>query len=212
MKLALVIGSILAFVSLASAQASEDRIVFRKVFVGSSPEYQEIRVDRSGSGEYKEAQDDPDPVIFELNKSTTGELFQLAESVDYFNRKLESGVATARMGEKTFRFEGSRTGSQTFNYSADPAAQKLQEYFEKIGESQRLFLKLEYCVRFDRLGVYDTLLTIDQSRARGRLVGAEHYVPLLEKIAKDQRFMNVARGKARNLADALREPARSAAP
>lgn len=212
MKCPLVIGLILALVSLASAQTGEDRIVFRKVFVGSSPEFQEIRVDRSGAAEYKEARDDPDPVVFTVDKSTTAHLFELAESVDYFNRKLEAGVTAARMGEKTFRFEGSRTGSQTYNYSADPAARKLQDYFEKIGESQRLFLKLAYCTRFDRLGVYDALLTIDQARTRGRLVGAEHYLPLLEKIVKDRRLMNVAREKAGVLAGSLREPVRASAP
>lgn len=212
MKLPLALGLILALVSLAPAQAGEDRIIFQKVFTGSSPEFQEIRVDRNGAAEYKEAQDDPDPVVFTVSKSTTADLFQLAESMDYFNRKLESDIATARMGEKTFRFEGSRTGSQTYNYSADPSARKLQEYFEKIGESQRLFIKLEYCVRFDRLGVYDTLLTIDQARSRGRLAGAEHYLPLLEKIAKDRRLMNVAREKAVVLAGWLREPARASAP
>lgn len=205
MKFSFAVGLLFALVSLASAQKAEDRIVYQKVFAGSNPEFQEIFVDRSGAAEYKEAKDDPNPVVFTVNDAITSELFQLAESLDYFNRKLESGLAIARVGDKTFRFEGSKTGSQTYNYSIDPLAQKLQEYFEKMGESQRLFIKLEYTVRFDRLGVYDALVMMDEARVRGRLVGTEHFLPLLDRIVKNKRLMNIARDRADTLARFVRQ-------
>lgn len=205
MKFSLAVGLLLALVSLAVAQSAEDRIVYQKVFAGSSPEYQEISIDRSGAALYKEAKDDPNPVAFKVGGPIAAELFQLADSLDHFNRKLESDLAIARVGEKTFRFEGSTPGSQTYNYSIDPSAQKLQDYFEKMGESQRLFIKLEYTVRFDRLGIYDALLLMDQARARGRLIGTEHFVPLLDRIVKNKRFMNIARDRADTLARSIRE-------
>lgn len=212
MKFSLVIGLLLALVSLAAAQKAEDRIIYQKVFAGSSPEYQEIVIDRTGTAHYKEAKDEPNPVGFKASAAVTTEIFKLAESLDYFNRKLESDLAIARVGEKTFRFEGGKTGSQTYNYSVDPAAQKLQEYFEKMAESQRLFIKLEYTVRFDRLGIYDALLLMDQARERDRLIGTEHFIPLLDRIVKNKRFMNIARNRADILARYIRESNGVAAP
>ncbi|MDZ7639765.1 MAG: hypothetical protein U5J83_16185 [Bryobacterales bacterium] len=192
-------------VSLATAQSAEDRIVYKKVFKGSTPEFQEIAVARSGAASYKEAEDDPNPVVFKVPAAIAGELFELAASLDHFNLKLESELAIARMGEKTFRFEGSKTGSQTYNYSLDPSAQKLQEYLEKIGDSQRLFIKLEYTARFDRLGIYDALVAMDDARARERLIGTEHFLPLLDRIVKNKRVMNIARDRADFLARYIRE-------
>lgn len=212
MRFSFVVGLLLALVSLAAAQKAEDRIIYQKVFAGSSPEYQEIVIDRTGAAQYKEAKDDPNPVVFKASAAVTTEIFKLAESLDYFNRKLESDLAIARVGEKTFRFEGSKAGSQTYNYSVDPSAQKLQEYFEKMAESQRLFIKLEYTVRFDRLGIYDALLLMDQARERDRLIGTEHFIPLLDRIVKNKRFMNIARNRADILARHIRESNGVAAP
>lgn len=205
MKFSLAVGLLLALVSMAAAQKAEDRIVFRKVFAGSNPEFQEIAVDRTGTALYKEAKDDPNPVGFKVGLPLTAEIFELADSLGHFTRKLESDLPIARMGEKTFQFEGATPGSQTYNYSVDPSVQKLQEYFEKMGESQRLFIKLEYTVRFDRLGVYDALTLMDQARTRERLIGTEHFLPLLDRIAKNKRFMNIARDRADALARYIRE-------
>ncbi len=212
MNFKLAVGLLFALVSMAVAQTAGDRIVYQKVFPGSNPEFQEISIDRSGAARYKEAKDDPNPVEFKVDAPLATEIFALAESLDHFHRKLESGLAVARVGEKTFRFEGSTPGSQTYNYSVDPTALKLQDTFEKMGESQRLFIKLEYTVRFDRLGTYDALVMMDQARARGRLIGTEHFVPLLDRIVKNKRFMNIARDRADTLARYIRESSAAPAP
>lgn len=189
----------------SSAPAAGERIVYQKFFKGSNPEFQEITVSRSGAATYKEAADDPNPVAFKVPAAVTDAIFHHAAALGYFQRKLESGLNIAKMGEKTFRYEGQGGGSQTYNYSADPDAQKLQEYFEKIGDSQRLFLKLEYSVKFDRLGINDALVAMEDARSRQRLIGTEHFLPLLDRIVNNKRFMNIARNKADYLARYIRE-------
>lgn len=189
----------------AGASVAEDRIVYQKVFKGSNPEYQEIAVSRSGAALYKEAADDANPVAFKVPATVTDAIFQHAAALGFFQRKLESGLNIAKMGEKTFRYEGKGGGSQTYNYSLEPDAQKLQDYFEKIGDSQRLFIKLEYTVKFDRLGINDALVAMEDARHRERLIGTEHFLPLLDRIVKNKRFMNIARNRADMLARYIRE-------
>jgi hypothetical protein len=213
MKLHWLAALVFAFALLLPAQdagsvqapPAEDQIVYQKVFKGSTPEFQEIVVSRSGAAKYKEAPDDPNPVEFKVPAAVTDSLFQHAAALGYFQRKLESGLNIAKMGEKTLRYEGKGRGSQTYNYSLEPDAQKLQELFEKIGDSQRLFIKLEYTVKFDRLGINDALVAMEDARSRERLIGTEHFLPLLDRIVKNKRFMNIARNRADYLARYIRE-------
>lgn len=205
MKYSFLAVLLLALVSFASAQAEVDRIVYQKTFKGSTPEFQEIAISRQGEGSYKEAIDDPNPVLFKVPSAILEEMFGLATSLDYFSKKLESDLPIAKMGEKVLRYEGSHKGEQAFNYSVEPSAQKLQDYFEKMGDSQRLFLRLEYSVKFDRLGINDALVAMDDARTRERLIGTEHFLPLLDRVVKNKRFMNIARNRADFLARHIRE-------
>lgn len=80
-------------------------------------------------------------------------MFGLAEKLGYFSRTLESGLAVAKMGDKTLRWEsGGKTQEQTFNYSSDVDAQQLTDWFEKISESERFLMELERSARFDKAG------------------------------------------------------------
>lgn len=189
----------------AAAQAPAERITYTKEFPGSNPEFQTISLLATGDASYKEAKDEPDPVNFQLPEKFTAQIFALAKDLNYFREPLESGLKIAKMGEKTFRFEGSETHTQTFNYTIDPNAQKLLDLFEKIAESQRLFLRLEYTLKFDRLGINDALLAIDAARGRDRLIGADHMLPLLDQIVNSKRFMNISRNRADGIARALRQ-------
>lgn len=192
---------------LAATLAAGDvpTISYSKSFPGSNPPFVSISVDKSGQAEYKEAANDPDPVKFQLDPEETDQIFALAGKLDYFSKRLESGLKVANMGMKTFRFEdGTIHNEAKFNYSTDPDARLLADWFERITETVQHRINLERTAKFDRLGVDRALLLLQISFDRNRLAGAEQLLPILDKIAKNPVYMNQARERAANIAIALR--------
>jgi hypothetical protein len=108
---------------------------------------------------------------------------------------------------KTFRFEqGSVKNEQKFNFSLDLDAQALLDWFERLTETQRLHFDLERTAKFDRLGVNKTLLQIEAANDRKRLVGMDRFLPLLDRVAKNDAYLHMARERAAVLADSIRNP------
>ena len=125
-----------AFVLAAAALAAAPRITYIKSFPRSVPAYVDIRVEQDGRGEYREAADDENPLAFQLTNRERDEIFALAMKLDRFQRPLESNLKVAFTGAKTFRWEdGAEKHEVQFNYSLDPAARDLWDWFEKITES-----------------------------------------------------------------------------
>ncbi len=195
----------------AAAQTKAEKLLYVKSFPGSNPSYQQLEIQRDGMGVYQEAEEEADPVNLQLPAKVATQVFELAKELEYFRQPLESGLNIAKMGEKTFRYQGEQTHSQTFNYTTVPAAQKLLDLCERIAESQRLFIRLEYTLKFDRLGVNDALIAIDAALKRDRLMGAQHMLPMLDQIINSKRYMNISRSRADAIARALRSvPAQEA--
>lgn len=190
---------------LAASAAAEPRIFYSKDFPGSSPAYVEITVAADGVCEYREGKDDDHPVKLQLAPADAREIFALADKLDRFSRPLESPLKVARMGLKTFRFEESgRKQEVAFNFSEDLDARALADWFEKIAETGQHYLLLERSVKFDKLGVNKALLLFEASLSRGRVVSAPLFLPLLDRVAKNESYMNMARTRAANLADLIR--------
>ena len=59
-------------------------------------------------------------------------------------------------------------------------------------------------IRFDKLGVNDAVLRIDAAWSQKRLVGREQFLPLLDRVAKNETFINLARERAARLATTMR--------
>lgn len=202
-----VVAAVAGFL-LAGAAAwgdSAPRISYSKSFPGSVPAYIEINVDRTGTGEYKEAPDDDRPLQFRLSKAEVDEIFALVEKLEYFRRPLESASKVAFMGTKTFRLENGPEKSEVkFNFSDDLSARGLADWFERIAESEQHYINLERAAKFDRLGVLKALLLLETSLDRKRLVALDQYLPLLDRIAKSGVYMHTARVRAAGIADTIR--------
>ena len=95
---------------------------------------------------------------------------------------------------------------QSFNYSTDENARILVDWFERIVESERLLIGLETAVRFDRIGVNQAVLDLAVTYERKRLVAPEQFLPMLDRIAKNDTFVHIARERAASLADSFRAP------
>jgi len=198
-------------VSLAAARlanaADVPRLYFSKSFPASTPAYVAINVDKTGAGDYREEENDDRPVRFQLSQPEVAAMFDLAASLGYFDHPLESPLKVAFMGNKTFRFvDGARKNEVKFNFSEDPAAQALADSFERISESEQLFTNLEVSAKYDRLGVMQALLLLESAYDRKRVVDAAQYLPLLDRIAKNESYMHQARLRAASLADEFRAP------
>ncbi len=192
-------------VGAATALAAGPKIFYSKSFPGSEPAYVAIEVDRDGAGTYREAQDDDNPLRFQLDQTETEEIFALAARLGHFTRPLEANLKVANMGLKTFRFEdGTRTSEVRFNYSEDPDAKLLADWFERITETARHRIVLERSYRFDRLGVDKALLQLEASFERHRIAGARQLLPVLDKIAQNPAFFNRARERAARLSEVIR--------
>ena len=183
------------------------RLFYSRSFPGSVPAYFQVTLDRSGDAEYREAPDEDNPLKFHLTEAEAHEVFGLAEKLDYFQHPLESPVKVAFMGTKTLRWEdGDRKSEVKFNYSEDPQARELVDWFERMGESAEHRIELERTAKYDRLGVLKSLLLLESAMDRKRLVGMDQYLPMLDRIAKNESYMHTARARAEEIAEAIRNP------
>lgn len=186
--------------ALAAFAADGPRLFYSKTFPGSKPPYMEIRLDRNGRAEYREAPGEEFPVAFTLRPAETEVVWRLAEKLDRFQRPLESGLNVARMGDKLLRWEqGEERHEARFNYTLDPDAQLLQDWFERMCESAVLQANLERAVKYDRLGVNQAILLIEAAWDKKRLVAVDQFVPLLKRVAANSVYLNMARERAGKL-------------
>ena len=184
------------------------RLFYSKYFKGSVPEYVSITVERNGDVVYQESKTDDNPIKLHLPDADVQELFGLADKLERFQHPLESGLKVAHMGTKTFRFEdGVEKHEVEFNYSSDPMAQAMWDWFERIAESEGLLMNLERAVRYDKLGTNDALLLLHISYDHKRLVAPEQFLTLLDRVAKNESFVHIARERAAALAETFRKPA-----
>jgi hypothetical protein len=196
---------LLAFAPALAATGPGPRLFYSKAFPGSAPPYMEVILDKQGRGEYREAPNEEDPLVFQLDEADVKQVFDLATALNHFQNPLESGLKVAKMGEKTFRWEdGAARHEQKFNYSLDENARLLQDWFEKMTESALHRINLERTARFDRLGVNKALLQIEAAWDRKRLVAVSQFLPMLDRVAKNESYLHMARGRAAALADAFR--------
>ncbi len=198
---------VLSLPALSVGPEGAPRITFSKAFPGSLPPWEEIIVDKTGAGQYKDDPKDDDPLKFQLTGAEASSIFDLADKLNRFSRPLESGLKVANMGMKTFRYEAdgqAKPAEVKFNYTEDMDGKALADWFERIAESERCLIKLQTAVRFDKLGVQDAILQIEILRDQKRLVAPEQYLPMLDRVAKNESFLHMARERANALADGIR--------
>lgn len=187
-------------------------VVYRKVFKSSSPEFTEIHVPAQGAGscDQRNLEDAPDPQAIEISSGLRTRIFALAAELGYFRGiTLDVQRRIAYLGEKTFRYEqGGQSSEVKFNYTLNSKASQLLQIFEGLAREQDEITGLARRMKYDRLGVNDALLQIDDDVRHQVVAQPERFLPLLEQIAGDDRFLEIARKRARALADYIRSSGR----
>jgi hypothetical protein len=182
---------------------------YRRIFKSSSPEFIEIRIEQNSASatyEIRQLDEDPGAVPFEVGPALRGRIFQLVSELHYFKGlDLDVHRKIAYLGEKTFRWEDGGEASQVqFNYTLNTAATQLLQICEGLARQEELIELLQRRIKYDRLGVNDALLQFETDLNKGELPEPARALPLLEQIANDSRFVEIARQRSRALAERLR--------
>jgi hypothetical protein len=192
-----------------SAPAAGAKLTFRRVFKSSTPEFIEISVREdsdAASYEIRQLDDDPEKSPFEVSAPLRGKMFELAGQLNRFEgQDLDVHRKIANLGEKTFRWEkGSEVHEAVFNYTLNTAAAQLLQIFEGLARQQELLMLLERRMKYDRLGINDALLQFESDLNRKLLPEPQRALPALDQIASDTRFVDIARQRARAVAERIR--------
>ena len=194
-----------------SAPAKGAVVVYRKVFKSSSPEFTEIRVPENGHGscEVRALDEDPNPEEMEIGPMLRERIFALAAALnDFRDITLDVKRRIANLGEKTFRYEKEGEASEVkFNYTINGKANQLMQIFEALAQEQEDMDVLARRMKYDRLGVNEALIQVDNDVKQKAVAQPERFLPLLEQIAADTHYLDIARQRARALADTIRSGA-----
>ena len=194
---------------LMAAPAGSPVFIYRRVFKSSTPEFIELKISEnseSGTYEIRQLDDEPGATRFEIGSSLRAKIFELIGQLHNFKGlDLDIHRKIANLGEKTFRWEnGSEAYEVKFNYTVNTEASQLLQICEGLARQQELVELLQRRMKYDRLGVNDALLQLETDYIKGVLPEPQRVLPELDQIAGDYRFVEIARQRARALAERIR--------
>lgn len=198
-----------ASAAFAAPAPSGAKLTFRRVFKGSSPEFIEISVRQDsdvGAYEIRQLEEDPGSLPFQVSATWRAKMFDLAAQLKHFQgQDLDVHRKIANLGEKTFRWEsGAEIHETKFNYTLNSAAAQLLQIFEGLARQQETVDLISRRMKYDRLGINDALLQFESDLNRSLLPEPQRVLPMLDQIAGDSRFVEIARQRARSLAERIR--------
>lgn len=207
----IVCGSFLQLIPHFSVDAASAgaKLTFRRIFKSSTPELIEISVREdadSASYEIRQLDEDANALPFEVGARLRSKMFQLAATLNRFQGlDLDVHRKIANLGEKTFRWErGAESHEVKFNYTLNATANELLQIFEGLARQQEHLTLLARRIKYDRLGVNEALLRFESDLNHKLLPEPERALPTLDQIANDSRFVEIARQRARYLAERIR--------
>jgi hypothetical protein len=201
--------AIFAGVVASAAAAAGPVFTYRRVFKSSTPEFIEIKIQENPTAatyEIRQLEEDAGASPFEVGAGLRAKIFELAEKLNHFKGlDLDVHRKIANLGEKTFRWDsGADTAEVNFNYTLNSTATQLLQICEGLARQQELIELLQRRIKYDRLGVNDALLQFETDYSKGVLPEPTRALPLLDQIAQDPKFVEIARQRARALAERVR--------
>jgi hypothetical protein len=186
------------------------QVTFEITWRASDPQWFQVAVDSTGRASYQsQAQTEPNETPGEpyMLKFTTTErlrnqIFALTKDLNYFKDDLsyKGAQRIADTGDKvlTYTVEG-KTTKTSFNYSPNQKADELAAIFQQLSNTFEMGRKLDYSLRFDKLGVDAQLKILESWQRSGSLRGLQVLVPMLERVLNDPATMNMSRQRANYL-------------
>jgi len=197
-----------AVMTVSSAPAG-GVFTYRRVFKSSVPEFIEIKIQQNsntGTYEIRQLDDEAGAAPFEVSEALRSKILELVGQLHYFKGlDLDVHRKIANLGEKTFQWQnGAESYEVKFNYTLNSSAMQLLQICEGLARQQELVELLVRRMKYDRLGVNDALLQLDTDLTKGVLPAPQRLLPLLDQIAADSRFVEIARQRSRALAERIR--------
>lgn len=189
--------------------ASGGTFIYKRIFKESVPEYIEIKIPEgsaNATAEVRQLSDDAGAASFELTPALRTRIFELVAQLNHFKGlDLDVHRKIANLGEKTFRWEnGAESYEVKFNYTLNTPATQLLQICEGLAREQELIELLQRRMKYDRLGVNDALMQMESDLNKSVLPEPQRMLPLLDQISGDSRFVDIARQRARTLAERMR--------
>src|ERR1700733_13528741 len=195
-------------VPAARANPAGATVTYRRVFKSSTPEFIEVKINDQGKATFdiRQLDEDAAPEPFEVGPAVQKKIFDLAAEMKYFAiASIDIQKKIANLGQKTFRYEnGAEVHETSFNYTINPTANQLMQIFEGLARQQQDLVLLQRQAKFDRLGVNDALMQFESDMDHRLLPEPERLLPVLDQIAADSHFVEIARSRARALAERIR--------
>jgi hypothetical protein len=211
LRIGLLIGlaSLSAYAAQSAAAPGSTKMTFRRVFKSSSPEFIQITVQQdsdTATYEIRQLDEDAGASPFQVGAGLRAKMFDLAAQLNHFQgQDLDVHRKIAYLGEKTFRWEsGAEVHETKFNYTLNSAAAELLRFFEGLARQQEHVDLIARRMRYDRLGINDALLQFESDLNRSLLPEPQRVLPILDQIAADSKFVDIARQRARSLAERIR--------
>jgi hypothetical protein len=199
---------LLAPLALGAAPGGGATITYQRIFKDSKPEFIEIKVKDDGQASYdiRQLADEADPQPLEMSQALRERIFQLADLLHNFeNLDLDVHKHMAQLGQKTLRYENGATVHEAkFNYTINHDAGQLEVIFEGLAQQQEDSLKLDQELRYDHLGVNDALREFEDDLDRHQLPEPQSFLPVLDRIAANSQLLDIARQRARAIAERIR--------
>jgi hypothetical protein len=204
----LFLALLVAASAFAGVRDDSPNITYRKIFKSSYPEYVEIKVSQNGAATYdiRQLDEASEPVAFEINPPLVQHIFDLAAKLHNFQGvNLDLHRRIANLGEKTFLYtKGGESHEVKFNYTLDESATQLLNIFEGLARQESDLSNLQRVMRYDHLGVNDALVQIETDYNNKAFPEPERLLPALDQVSADDKFIDIARQRARVLASRIR--------
>jgi hypothetical protein len=183
--------------SAQNGAGTQAAITFTKEFPGSVPDYYSITLTQDGQALYRLAPGEK-PGSFRVSTESVDQVFALVQKLDFLSgATLESKHRVAAMGKKTFLYQNGEDRKEvSYNHTENDDALALTKLFERLATTQLHRDKIEYLLRFDKLGIVKELLQLEIDLDQGRLLEAELLLPALEKVRGNSDLVNVAQQRA----------------
>jgi hypothetical protein len=183
-------------------------VTFEQDWKAADPQWYQVSVSSTGEASYRsqsrakenEGPGEPYNLHFIASATTREQIFQLTKSLNEFQGSFETHAKVAQTGKKTLTFkEGQKESRTTLNYSDNQEMNALVSIFQKISTTFELAQKLDFDIRFDKLGLDRDLKGLERLESEHQLAELQVISPMLERIANDNGIMNIARQRARRL-------------
>ena len=196
----------------APAPASAAVIVVEFSNPGLSPAHWTLTIHRGGQAHFRSDLGPPikaergqiqTPGIdrdIELSPGFAAAAFDAAARHLFFNQNCESHLKVAYQGAKTLSYSGPEgKGSCTFNYSRDREIQALGDNFQGVAETVIEGARLETLLQHDPLGLDKEIAALADAAESGRAQQLCAIRPILERLVRDDRVLDIVRKRARAL-------------